>query len=67
MGLIAAGSLTDGSFTRLLQTSAVLFVGGAVVSGAIITNPTVAESFPCEVAAMCRDRGGAQPALASRR
>jgi EmrB/QacA subfamily drug resistance transporter len=67
MGLIAAGSLTDGSFTRLLQTSAVLFVGGAVVSGALITNPTVAESFPCEVAAMCRDRGGAQPALASRR
>jgi EmrB/QacA subfamily drug resistance transporter len=66
MGLIAAGTLTDASFLRLVQTSAVLFIGGAVVSGVMVTNPTVVESIPCGVAALCRDRAGAQPALSSR-
>ena len=41
MGLIAAGTLTDASFERLLQVSAVLFFIGAVISAVTITNRTV--------------------------
>jgi EmrB/QacA subfamily drug resistance transporter len=67
VGLIAVGTLTDASFTRLLQVSAVLFFIGAVISGLTITNPAVrAELVPCEVAALGRDRYEAQPAPASR-
>ena len=67
MGLIAAGTLTEASFLRLVQVSAVLFIAGAVVCVVTITNPVArAESVPCDVAALCRDRAGAQPALASR-
>jgi EmrB/QacA subfamily drug resistance transporter len=67
VGLIAAGTLTDASFSRLLQVSAVLFFIGAVISGVTITNPTApAEPVACEVAALCRDRHGAHPDLASR-
>jgi EmrB/QacA subfamily drug resistance transporter len=66
MGLIAAGTLTDASFARLLQVAAVLFVIGAVISGVTITNPAVpAEPVPSEVAALCRDRPAAQPDLGS--
>jgi predicted MFS family arabinose efflux permease len=66
MGLIAAGPLNDASFLRLVQVSAVLFIMGAVVCAVTITNPAVQPaSLPCEVAALCRDRPGAQPALAS--
>jgi NAD(P)-dependent dehydrogenase (short-subunit alcohol dehydrogenase family) len=47
VGLIAAGTLTDASFERLLQLSAVLFFIGAVISGATIINPTApAEPVP---------------------
>ncbi|CDO21694.1 MFS transporter [Mycolicibacterium mageritense] len=67
MGLIAAGTLTDASFPRLLQASAMLFVTGAVVCAVTITHPEIpANSVPCEIAAMCRDRPGAQPVLADR-
>jgi EmrB/QacA subfamily drug resistance transporter len=38
VGLIAAGTLTDASFGRLLQVGAVLFFIGAVISGLTITN-----------------------------
>jgi EmrB/QacA subfamily drug resistance transporter len=66
MGLIAAGTLTDASFLRLVQVSAALFVLGAVVCAVTVTNPGApAEPLPCEVAALCRDRTNAQPALAS--
>ena len=41
VGPIAAGTLNDASFTRVLQVSAVLFFIGAVISGVTITNPTV--------------------------
>jgi EmrB/QacA subfamily drug resistance transporter len=52
VGLIAAGTLTDASFTRLLQVSAVLFFIGAVISGLAIRKPVVpAEPVPDEVAA----------------
>ena len=67
MGLIAASTLTDASFVRLLQVCAVLFFVGAVISGVTITNPAIpAEPVPCEVAALCRDRQDAQPALTNR-
>jgi EmrB/QacA subfamily drug resistance transporter len=67
VGLIAVGTLTEASFTRLLQVSAVLFFIGAAISGVTITNPAVpAELVPCEVAALCRDRDEAQPAPPSR-
>jgi EmrB/QacA subfamily drug resistance transporter len=66
VGLIAAGTLTDASFERLLQVSAVLFFIGAVISGATIINPTApAEPVPCGVTALSCDRHGA-PHLARR-
>jgi flagellar motor component MotA len=66
MGLIAAGTLTDSSFVRLAEVSGVLFMIGAVISGVMITNPErAAQPLPCEIAALCRDRPGVQPALAS--
>jgi EmrB/QacA subfamily drug resistance transporter len=52
VGLIAAGTLTDASFARLLQVAAALFFIGALVSGFSVTKssrPT--ESVPAEVAA----------------
>jgi predicted MFS family arabinose efflux permease len=67
MGLIAAGTLTDSSFVRLVQVSAVLFFIGAVICGVTVTSPAVTpEPVACDIAALCRDRFGAQPALASR-
>jgi hypothetical protein len=66
MGLIAAGTLTDASVLRLLQVSATLFIVGAAVCSVSIKKPEAApEPVPCEVAAACRDRAGAQPALAT--
>ena len=66
MGLIAAGTLSDTSFLRLIRVSAGLFILGAMVCAAMITNPTTPLGpVPCDVAASCRDRVGAQPVLAS--
>jgi predicted MFS family arabinose efflux permease len=48
VGLIAAGTLTDASFTRLLQVSAVLFFIAAVISGLAIKNPAVPEPVTAE-------------------
>ena len=63
VGLIAASTLTDASFGRVLQVAAVLFFIAAVV-GAFI-NPTVpVEPVSCEVAALCHDRHDARPQLA---
>jgi hypothetical protein len=65
VGLIAAGPLTDASFARLLQASAVLFFTGAVISGLITTNSAIAaKRAPRELATVGRDRSAAQPALA---
>jgi EmrB/QacA subfamily drug resistance transporter len=41
VGLIAAGALTDASFTRLLQVAAVLFFIGAVISRFTFSKPGV--------------------------
>jgi EmrB/QacA subfamily drug resistance transporter len=52
VGLITANRLTDASFTRLLQVSALLFFIGAVIGGLAIRNSFVhAEPVPDEVAA----------------
>jgi hypothetical protein len=67
MGLIAAGTLTDASFERLLQVSAVLFFVGAVIGAVTITNRTFTpERIPCEVAAFYGDCPEGQPAVVSR-
>jgi flagellar motor component MotA len=53
MGLIATGTLTDASFLRLIQVSAVSFIVGAVVCAVTITSPVApAEPVSCEAAAM---------------
>jgi EmrB/QacA subfamily drug resistance transporter len=52
VGVITANRMTDVSFTRLLQVSALLFFIGAVIGGLAIRNPTVrAESVPDKVGA----------------
>jgi EmrB/QacA subfamily drug resistance transporter len=52
VGLIAADRMTDASFTRLLQVSALLFFIGAVIGGLTIRNSIVhAEPVPNDVAA----------------
>jgi hypothetical protein len=52
VGLITANRLTDASFTRLLQVSALLFFIGTVIGGIAIRNSVVhAEPVPNEVAA----------------
>jgi EmrB/QacA subfamily drug resistance transporter len=67
VGLIAANRLTDASFTRLLQVSAVLFFIGAIIGGLAIKNAAApAAPVPDEVAALCRDPREAQPAPAGR-
>ncbi len=67
VGVIAAGTLSDASFLRLLQVGAVLFFIGAAISGVTITNPDVlVEPVPNEVAAAPnRDWQGAQSSQAS--
>jgi hypothetical protein len=39
VGLIAAGTLTDASFARLLQVAAALYFVAALVSGFFVTKP----------------------------
>jgi EmrB/QacA subfamily drug resistance transporter len=52
VGLITANRLTDASFTRLLQVSALLFFIGAVIGALAIRNSVVhAEPVPDEAAA----------------
>ena len=52
VGLIAADRMTDASFTRLLQVSALLFFIGAIIGGLAIRNSIVhAEPVPDEVTA----------------
>lgn len=67
MGLITGGTLTHASFGRLMQVGAGLFFLGGIASSLAIGRSAMSpEPVSCEVAALCRDRIGAQPALASR-
>ena len=67
VGLIAAGTLTDASFERLLQVGAVLFFIGAVISGVTITNPPIPLSpFPEKSPPYAAPDPRALPAPASR-
>jgi EmrB/QacA subfamily drug resistance transporter len=51
VGLITANRLTDASFTRLLQVSALLFFIGAVIGAVAIRNPVAHDPVPDQVAA----------------
>lgn len=66
MGLISAGAVSATGFAHVLQVSAALFALGALCAALLITNPPAGcRPVPCDIAALCRDRPGVQPALAS--
>lgn len=66
MGLISVGAASATGFARVLEVSAALFALGALCAALLITNPRAGcQPVPCDVAALCRDRPGVQPALAS--
>jgi EmrB/QacA subfamily drug resistance transporter len=48
VGLIAAGTLTDAGFARLLQVCAASFFIAAVISAVMITNPAVPAELPAK-------------------
>jgi EmrB/QacA subfamily drug resistance transporter len=65
VGLIAADALTDASFARLLDVSAVLFFIGAVICAVIIRNRAVTDELVAfEVAVLCSDQQEAYADLA---
>ncbi|WP_253851640.1 MFS transporter [Mycobacterium sp. 1423905.2] len=67
IGLISVGAASATGFAHALEVSAALFVLGALCAGLMITNPPAGcRPVPCDIAALCRDRPGVQPALASR-
>lgn len=61
VGLIAAGPMTDGSFTRLLVVAAGLYFVGAVVACVAITNP-IAGAEPVAAKLPPGDAAAATPA-----
>lgn len=66
MGLISAGAVSATGFAHVLQVSAALFALGGLCAALLITNPPAGcQPVPCDIAALCRDRPGVQPALAS--
>ena len=66
MGLISVGAASATGFARVLEVSAALFALGALCAALLITNPPGGcQPVPCDIAALCRDRPGAQPALVS--
>lgn len=65
MGLITVGVASATGFAHVLGVSAALFGLGALCAALLITNPVAGcQPVPCDIAALCRDRPGAQPALA---
>jgi EmrB/QacA subfamily drug resistance transporter len=65
IGLISVGSANAAGFARVLEVSAALFALGALCAALLISNPAAGhQPVPCDVAALCRDRSGVQPALA---
>ncbi|MDV6978042.1 hypothetical protein [Mycobacterium intracellulare] len=66
MGLITAGTASAAGFAHVLAVSAALFALGALFAALLITNPPARHTpVPCDIAALCRDRPGVQPAVAS--
>ncbi|OBJ06484.1 MFS transporter [Mycobacterium colombiense] len=66
IGLISAGTVSATGFAHVLEVSAALFALGAVCAALLITKPPAGcQPVPCDIAALCRDRPGVQPALAS--
>jgi EmrB/QacA subfamily drug resistance transporter len=67
VGLISVGAVSAAGFAHVLEASAALFVLGASCAALLITNvPAGRQPVPCDIAALCRDRPGVQPALATR-
>ncbi|MBV8787266.1 MAG: MFS transporter [Mycobacterium sp.] len=65
IGLISGGAPSAAGFAQVLEVSAALFALGALCAALLITNPPGGyRPVPCDVAALCRDRPGVQPALA---
>jgi predicted MFS family arabinose efflux permease len=68
MGLISSGTPSAAGFAHVLEVSAALFALGALCAALLITNPPAGcHPVPCDIAALCRDRTGVQPALVSSR
>lgn len=66
IGLISTGTVSATGFAHVLQVCAALFALAALCAALLITNPPAGyEPVPCDIAALCRDRPGVQPALAS--
>ncbi|WP_156749376.1 MFS transporter [Mycobacterium sp. E1747] len=66
MGLISVGAASATGFAHVFQVSAALFTIGALCAAVLITNPPDGcQPVPGAIAALCRDRPGVQPALAS--
>jgi MFS family permease len=66
IGLINVGAAGATGFAHVLEVSAALFALGALCAALLITNPAAGcQPVPCDVAALCRDRPGVQPALAT--
>jgi hypothetical protein len=68
VGLISAGATSAVGFAHVLQVGAALFALGALCAALLMTNPPAGcRPVPCDIAALCRERPGVQPALASSR
>ena len=67
MGLITGGTASAIGFAHVFQVCAALFAFGSLCAALFVTNPPGGcEPVPCDIAALCRDRPGVQPALVSR-
>ena len=65
IGLISLGTASAGGFANVLQVCAALFALAGLCAALLITNPPAGyRPLPCDIAALCRDRPGVQPALA---
>ena len=66
IGVIRGGTAGAAGFAQVLEVSAALFAIGALCAALLIRNPPAGyQPVPCDIAALCRDRAGVQPALAT--
>ncbi len=66
IGVISGGAASTIGFDHVLEVSAALFALGAMCAALLITNPPAGyQPVPCDIAVLCRDRPGVQPALAT--